>query len=114
LRGEREPARPILAPHAHEIGGAPGEEIGFGGLALALEQAAACRLQVEQQLALGCVAQIAAHPTGGGQPLPACDGHEPMQRRGGIRDSATRPQLEGFLAGRCVYDQFTTIVGGRH
>src|SRR5688572_14599100 len=43
----------VVAPHAHQVGGALGEKIGVGGLALALEQAAPGRLEVEQQLALG-------------------------------------------------------------
>src|SRR5262245_57675233 len=103
----------ILAPHAHEVGGALGEDIGLRGLALALEQAAPCRLQVEQQLALGSIAQVAAHPAGGGQPLSARDGRDAVQRGRGICDKTSRLQLEGFLARRCVHDELSAVVGRR-
>src|SRR5262245_54467376 len=97
MRAGRVARTSILAPKSHQGGGSLGEEISLGRLALALEQAAPGRLQVEQQLALGGIAQVAAHPAGGGQPLPARDGRDAVQRRGGIRDDATWLQLERLL-----------------
>ena len=67
----------ILAPHAQQVGGALGEQVAVRRLALAVEQAAARGLQVEQQLALRRLAHEAAHPA---RPPPAARRASPAPR----------------------------------
>src|SRR5581483_2007712 len=55
----------VLAPEAGEVGGALGEQVAVLGLAFAVEQAPARGLEIEQQLAPGRIADVAAHPADG-------------------------------------------------
>src|SRR5262249_8278557 len=71
-----------------QIGGAFGEEVAVGGFALAVEQAAAGGVEVEQELAVVRIAHQAAYPARGGQPAAAADGGDAMQRGGGRADEA--------------------------
>src|SRR5215475_13260776 len=65
LRGD-----PSITPHAQKVGGALGQEVAVRCFAVTLEQAAACRLQLEQKFTLRGMADEAANPADGCQSLP--------------------------------------------
>src|SRR5215470_13684142 len=100
----------ILAPQAQQVGTALGKQIPLGGLALQVEQAPPCRLQIKQQLAVGRIANQTAHPSRRREPLSAADRRDPMQGRRRIDEQAPGRKLERLLAGGGVDDQLATVV----